>query len=87
VRHELEAYDAGLTEKAEIVVLSKIDTVDAETLKTQVARLRRAAKRTPLRVSAVTHENLDTILRAVLAQVDQPSAEQAAQDLAAEWHP
>ena len=54
VRHEIEAYGAGLSEKPEIVALSKIDTVDPETLKTQSARLKRAAKRTPLALSSAT---------------------------------
>src|SRR5438270_6473372 len=38
VRHELEAYGAVLAEKPEIVALSKIDAVDAETLKAQTDR-------------------------------------------------
>jgi GTPase len=86
VRQELEAYEAGLAEKPELVVLSKIDTVDAETLKSQVARLRRAAKRTPLRVSAVTHQNLDVILRAALTEIDNTRTVPASA-LEAEWHP
>jgi GTPase len=87
VRHELEAYDAGLADKPEIVALSKIDTVDAETLKKQIQRLRRAAKRTPLRVSAVTHENLDDVLGAVMAEIEKPGQSQATQALAEQWHP
>ena len=47
VRQELEAYGHGLAEKPEIVALSKADALDEETLKEQVARLKRAAKRTP----------------------------------------
>jgi GTPase len=87
VRHELEAYDAGLAEKLEIVALSKIDTVDAETLKTQIQRLRRAAKRTPLRVSAVTHENLDDVLAAVMAEIEKPAHDRETQPMAEQWHP
>jgi GTPase len=86
VRHELESYEVDLTEKPEIVVLSKIDTVDADMLKTQVDRLRRAAKRTPLRVSAVTHQNLEVILRAALVEIDASRA-QPEPAVAAEWHP
>src|SRR6266700_176851 len=48
VRAELEAYGQGLAEKTEIVALSKSDAVSAPELKQQVARLRRAAKTTPL---------------------------------------
>jgi GTP-binding protein len=87
VRHELTAYENGLAEKPEIVVLSKIDTVDAETLKTQADRLRRAAKQNPLRVSAVTHENLDKILRAVLQAIEERRDRKPAEVLAAEWRP
>ena len=48
VRHELEAYGHGLADKPEIVALSKADALDPDTLKEQVARLKRAAKKTPL---------------------------------------
>ena len=51
IRHELEAYGAGLVDKPEIVALSKVDAVDPETLKSQMARLKRAAgnaRRSPL---------------------------------------
>jgi GTP-binding protein len=87
VRHELTAYENGLAEKPEIVVLSKIDTVDAETLKTQAARLRRAAKQNPLRVSAVTHENLDKVLRTVLQAIEERRDRKPVEVLAAEWRP
>ncbi|MGO9004451.1 MAG: GTPase ObgE [Beijerinckiaceae bacterium] len=87
VRHELEAYDAALAEKPEIVALSKIDTVDTETLKAQAARLRRTAKQTPLRVSAVTHENLDKVLRSVLRAVEGRHEPNPVEVLAAEWRP
>src|ERR1700733_3904372 len=84
VRQELEAYEAGLAEKPELVVLSKIDTVDAATLKSQVARLRRAARRTPLRGSAVTHQDLGVILRAALTEIDNTRPVPASA-LEAEW--
>ncbi len=84
VRRELEAYGAGLAEKPEIVALSKIDAVDAETLKTQMARLKRAAKRTPLCVSAVTHQNVDEVLRVLLAVIDAERQPQTARE--PEWH-
>jgi len=84
VRRELEAYGAGLEEMPEIVALSKIDTVDAETLKAQMARLQRASKRKPLAVSAVTRQNLDEVLHVLLAVIDaQRQAETAREP---EWH-
>ena len=87
VRRELEAYDAGLPEKPEIVALSKIDTVDAETLKTQMARLKRAAKKTPLRLSAVTHQNVDVVLRALRTAIDAAEHAEAPVAEVAAWHP
>ncbi|HEY1735113.1 MAG TPA: GTPase ObgE [Methylovirgula sp.] len=87
VRHELEAYDAGLPEKPEIVALSKIDAVDEETLKTQMARLKRAAKKTPLTVSAATHRNVDEVLRALVAAIDSQSEAEAPVEEAASWQP
>jgi GTP-binding protein len=86
VRNELEAYDGGLTEKPEIVALSKIDTVDAETLKTQMARLKRAAKKTPLKVSAATHQNVDEVLRALMAEIETQTQNEAPIAEAA-WQP
>src|ERR1043166_1049803 len=53
VRHELEAYGHGLTDKPEIVALSKADALTPEQLKEQVARLKRATKKAPLVISGV----------------------------------
>ena len=51
-------------------------------LKTQMARLKRAAKRTLLGVSAVTHQNVDEVLRALLTEID--AQRQTARE--PEWH-
>ncbi|SEC21546.1 GTP-binding protein [Rhizobiales bacterium GAS188] len=69
VRAELEAYGNGLSEKPEIVALSKADAVDAAELKQQAARLKRAAKRTPLILSSATHRGVEDALRALAAEV------------------
>ena len=82
VRRELAAYGEGLAEKAEIVALSKVDAVDAETLKQQRERLVRAmrtygppledgARRRPLELSAVSGAGVREALRAALAEVDR----------------
>ncbi len=86
IRHELEAYGAGLTEKPEIVALSKVDAVDAETLKTQMARLKRAAKRMPLKLSAVSGAGMTDALGALLRTIDEQRRETAAAEAPA-WHP
>jgi GTP-binding protein len=70
VRAELEAYDHGLRDKPEIVVLNKADALTADEIKRQVARLKRAAKVSPLVVSAATGEGVPEVLRALLAIID-----------------
>src|SRR5215467_15832599 len=54
VRHELEAYEGQLADKIEVVALNKIDAVTPDELKKQKDRLKRAAKKTPLLLSAAT---------------------------------
>jgi GTPase len=63
VRHELDAYGGSLSEKIEIVALNKIDAVDADELKKQRDRLKRAAKKTPLLVSGATGAGVREALR------------------------
>ncbi|ETR77594.1 GTPase CgtA [Afipia sp. P52-10] len=89
VRAELEAYDQGLAEKTEIVALNKADALTPEELKQQLARLKRAAKKTPLVLSAATGEGVEAALRALLGVVGDasrtPKAKNAAE--AAPWSP
>ncbi len=88
VRHEIEAYGGGLSDKPEIVALSKIDSVDAETLKQQALRLKRAAKRAPLKISAAANVNLIEALRALQAEIDAAKAqEEASKAKAVAWTP
>jgi GTP-binding protein len=88
VRGELEAYGHGLAEKPEIVALSKADALDPETLKQQKERLRRAAKRTPLVISAASGKGVPEALRAVLGVVDGQAAAVGENEAAAEaWRP
>jgi len=69
VRAELEAYGQGLAEKPEIVALSKADVLDETALKQQAARLKRAAKRTPLILSSATGRGVTDALRALAADI------------------
>lgn len=71
VRGELEAYGHGLTEKIEIVALSQVDTLDADTRKKKVASLKRAAGRAPILLSAVTREGVEETLRALMSVVEE----------------
>src|SRR5882762_6204289 len=70
VRQELAAYGHGLADKHEIVALNKADALMPEQLKEQQARLKRAAKATPLVISAVTHQGVPEVLRALRDVVD-----------------
>ncbi len=89
VRAELEAYGHGLADKPEIVALNKADALTPEDLKQQIARLKRAAKKTPLVISAATGQGVGEALRALLAVVGDasraPKAKNAAE--ASPWSP
>ena len=63
VRGELEAYGAGLEDKAEIVALSKCELVPEDELKKKAAKLKRAAGKTPLVLSAATGTGMEMALR------------------------
>ena len=89
VRAELEAYGNGLAEKPEIVALSKIDAMTPEEIKQQAARLKRAAKKTPLLLSAHSHQGVPEALRALLKIIDKAggSTMMRTRDGAAAWQP
>ena len=71
VRAELEAYGHGLTEKAEIVALSKADALTPEQIKEQTSRLKRASKKTPLVLSALSGKGVPEALRALLKVIKE----------------
>lgn len=79
VRDELEAYGGGLTDKPEIVALSKVDALSPELRKEQLARLKRAAKRTPVALSSTSREAVDATLRQLLAVIDEASEQEKAE--------
>jgi GTPase len=88
VRAELEAYGHGLAAKPEIVALSKADALSPDVLKRQKERLRRAAKRTPLVLSAVSGQGVQEALRAVAEAVRRPRATTSEMLVPAEpWRP
>lgn len=88
VRAELEAYGGGLSEKPEIVALSKVDALSPELLKQQKERLKRAAKKTPLLVSAQSGQGVQEALRALLAVIEEArGAEAEAETARVSWRP
>src|ERR1700755_569126 len=58
VRAELEAYGHDLADKPEVVALNKADALMPDQLREQKARLKRAAKMTPLVLSGATGEGV-----------------------------
>jgi GTP-binding protein len=71
IRKELEAYGEGLTEKPEIVALSKCDAMTEEQIEAQVKALKKAAKKTPLVLSAQSKQGVSEALRALLRVIDK----------------
>src|SRR5262245_40102634 len=87
VRRELDQYGQGLADKPEIVALNKADALTPEQLKRQTARLTRAAKKTPLVLSAATGAGVPDVLRALLKVIDQTQHQQRPSIGAKAWHP
>jgi GTP-binding protein len=75
VRAELEAYGQGLTEKPEIVALSKADELTPEAIKKQTAKLKKACKKTPLILSSASGQGVTDVLRALWKFIDQARAD------------
>jgi GTP-binding protein len=89
VRAELDAYGNGLADKPEILALSKIDALTPDHIKQQAARLKRASKKTPLLLSAHSHQGIAEALRALLAAVDEAGGARALRNAAQQpaWQP
>jgi len=88
VRAELSAYGHGLAEKAELVALSKADALSADEIKRQVARLKRATKKSPFVISAVSGKGVAEVLRAVLGVIEETRPNKVGAGPArSAWHP
>ena len=62
VRREMRAYGAGLDKKREIVALSKCDSVSPEQAEAQAEKLKKACRKKPFLISAVSGLNVDRVL-------------------------
>jgi GTP-binding protein len=71
VRAELEAYGHGLTDKPEIVALSKADAMTPEAIKAQTAKLNKACKKIPLVLSAQSGQGVQDALRELFKEIDK----------------
>jgi GTP-binding protein len=84
VRVELEAYGAGLEDKAEVVALNKADTLDDELLDALSDELEAEAGRRPLRLSGATGKGADAVLDALVAHLVGEAEEEEAEG---DWSP
>ncbi len=82
VRGEIIAYGHGLADKAEVIVLSKVDTLDEELIDILSAELRKASgAETVLAMSSATHRGTDDALRALMVHIEAiRAAEEPEQD-------
>ena len=69
VRRELKAYGGDLAKKKEIVALSKCDAVDEAALALRMAELKKAARKTPLALSAVSGAGVKEALYALAREI------------------
>ena len=70
VRGEVEAYGAELSQKPEILALSKADAVPKDALKKKARALKKAAGVQPLIVSAATGAGVPEVLRALAPEIE-----------------
>ncbi len=71
IRRELKAYGAGLEKEKEIVALSKCDAIDQATIAERAEALKKAAKKTPLILSAVSGLGVKEALFALAREIAQ----------------
>ncbi len=71
VRRELAAYGQDLSQKPEIVALSKADALTPKALAEQKMKLKRASKREPLVLSAHSGDGVEKALRALLKLIEK----------------
>jgi GTP-binding protein len=75
VRGELDAYGQGLEDKPEIVALTKADAMTPEAIEEQVAKLKKACKKTPLVISSQSKQGVPEVLRALFKVIDAAKEE------------
>jgi GTPase len=87
VRAELAAYGNGLADKPEIVALNKTDALSDDEIKQQLARLKRAAGKTPLVISGVSGKGVPEALRALFKFIEEARRRTAEPATTEAWHP
>jgi GTPase len=80
VRRELKAYDPELARKKEIVALSKIDALDPAAIDEKMEALKKAARKQPLALSAVSGQGLREALFAIAREIARARGKEFAED-------
>jgi len=79
IRQELLAYNGGIEDKPEIIVLTKCDALDEELIAHVVDEVKAESGQTPLPVSSVAQQGLNPVLTAVYQHVSKRRAKEAAE--------
>jgi GTP-binding protein len=89
VRKELRLYGSGLAKKPEVVALTKCDALTEEMRTEKLEALKKAARRTPVALSAASGENVEKTLRALLKtiQTDHRVLNEVPAEKAKPWRP
>ena len=88
VRDELSAYGHDLAGKPEVVALSKVDALDADTVAAQRASLEQACGKRPLELSSASRQGVQEVLRALLEHIETAREDERAETAPAEgWQP
>jgi GTP-binding protein len=80
VRREIRAYGAELEKKREVVALSKCDTVLPEEAEAKAEQLRKACRKKPFLLSAVSRQNVDTVLFRLAEVIQAKDGDEDAQN-------
>jgi GTPase len=87
VRREIEAYGGGLTDKAEVIGLNKIDALEPAEVKKLAAKLKRASKAEVMPLSGAGGDGVDAVLDRLLEAIGIESGAAAAALEEKPWSP
>jgi GTPase len=85
VRGELDAYGAGLIDKAEVIGLNKIDALEPDAVKKIATKLKRTSKAEVMLLSGAAGTGIDAVLDRLAAEIPVPETVTEATD--ADWSP
>jgi GTPase len=87
VRREIEAYGGGLTDKAEVIGLNKIDALEPAEVKKLAAKLKRASKAEVMPLSGAGGDGVEAVLDRLLEAIGIESGAAAAALAEKPWSP